>query len=112
MPIKDQVAERARIDRIRRMERCLDKSGKAFDKMAKALAEYEAVQSDFKRLCDYYQGPKWMEDFEADEQKKLPENLKRGVLSEDAVYDLLTRNHELTSRMLKIIAKNVEEHRG
>ena len=108
---RETLAERARLDRIKRMERSLEKSKKAFDKMAKALTEYENAQGDFKKLCDYYQS-KWMEDYEADEQGLLPKDLKRGVLSEDAVYDLMTENHDLTARMLKVIAKNVEEHRG
>jgi len=43
-----------------------------------------------KILIDYYEGPLWREDFEADEAGKLPKDLKRGVLSEDAVYNLLT----------------------
>ena len=32
---------------------------------------------------------KWQKDFEADEQGKLPESLKRGVLSEDGLWNLL-----------------------
>ena len=33
--------------------------------------------------------------FALDEKGKLPKELKRGVLSEDAIYDLLERNKEL-----------------
>ena len=33
--------------------------------------------------------PEYQEDFEADERGELPKDLKRGVLSEDALYDLL-----------------------
>ena len=34
-------------------------------------------------------------DFELDEEGKLPADLKRGVLSEDGIYNLLERNSEL-----------------
>jgi len=38
----------------------------------------------------YYNSPQWRKDFEADEAGKLPKDLKRGVLSEDGIYDLLS----------------------
>ena len=36
-----------------------------------------------------------------DEAGKLPKDLKRGVLSEDAVYDLITDHEHLLERMEK-----------
>ena len=50
-----------------------------------------------------------MEDFEADEQGLLPTGLKRGVLSEDAVWDLLTDNRELLARLLEVAAESIRE---
>ena len=97
-----------RIERIAEMERCLDASREALDALEKAFSEYEAVQKDYRRLCGYYSSIRWMEDLEADEAGKLPENLKRGVLSEDAVYDLITDSHDLAVRMLKTISAAME----
>ena len=37
----------------------------------------------------YYTGADWKQDFADDEAGLLPETLKRGVLSEDRLYDLL-----------------------
>ncbi len=51
-----------------------------------------------------------MKDFEADEAGKLPEGLKRGVLSEDAVYDLIIEHHELMARISIILANAIETH--
>lgn len=100
------------IDRIKRMEKCLEESSKAISKMKKALSDYEKAQGSYKKLCDYYGSSKWLEDYEDDENGKLPKNLKRGVLSEDLVYNLITENHDLTTRLLKIITKNVEGNRA
>ena len=97
-----------RIQRIREMERCLDVSRKAVDALAEAFAAYEAAQKDYKKLSDYYGSTQWMKDYEADEAGRLPADLKRGVLSEDAVYDLITDNHDLAVRMLKVITKALE----
>ncbi|MDT3357162.1 MAG: DUF4298 domain-containing protein [Bacteroidota bacterium] len=40
-------------------------------------------------LREYYESGLWREDFEADEQGKLPRLMKRGVLSEDGLWNLL-----------------------
>lgn len=40
-------------------------------------------------LSDYYSSPEWKLDFAADESGRLPKELKRGVLSEDGLYNLL-----------------------
>ena len=45
-------------------------------------------------LTSYYESGQWLQDFEADERGELPKNLKRGVLSEDGVYNLLSEFKE------------------
>lgn len=46
-----------------------------------------------RRILDnYYTSGQWQEDYEADEEGRLPEDLKRGVLSQDALYELLTND--------------------
>lgn len=37
----------------------------------------------------------WKEDFAMDEAGEFPDRLKRGVLSEDGIYNLLERNKEM-----------------
>ncbi len=44
-----------------------------------------------QQLSDYYGSPAWKRDFAADEAGRLPKDLKRGVLSQDGIYDLLER---------------------
>ena len=43
-----------------------------------------------KELTDYYFGGQWLLDYQADERGELPADLKRGVLSEDGVWNLIT----------------------
>ena len=40
-------------------------------------------------LRDYSTGGQWLLDYEADERGELPEDLKRGVLSQDGLWNLL-----------------------
>ena len=51
-----------------------------------------------------------MKDYEADEAGELPKDLKRGVLSEDAVYDLITENNALRIRMMKLLTQAMEQN--
>ena len=40
-------------------------------------------------LRDYYTGGQWLEDYEAEERGELPADLKRGVLSQDGLWNLM-----------------------
>ena len=42
-----------------------------------------------RELMDYYFGGQWLLDYEADGRGELPPELKRGVLSEDGVWNLI-----------------------
>ena len=78
----------ARTDRITRMEALFDRV------QADLAAGVSPDPEDLRELTDYYESPLWREDFEADEQGLLPQGLKRGVLSEDGLYNLLDRLRE------------------
>ena len=78
-----------RIEHIARMEKILDQSSAAVAGVFEAMQAYRAILPELKELSDYYTSPQWLADFEADEAGLMPEGLKRGVLSEDAVCSLL-----------------------
>ena len=44
-----------------------------------------------RELRDYYENGQWLRDYEADERGELPATLKRGVLSQDGLWDLLNK---------------------
>ena len=66
-----------RIERVERYERLFDEAVASPDPEKLRLLEA------------YYTSGEWREDYEADERGELPPDLKRGVLSQDALYDLL-----------------------
>ena len=78
-----------RIERIIYMESLLDKSTEVIGRLEQALKDFDALQPDIAELEAYYTSPQWRKDFEADEAGKLPKDLKRGVLSEDGVWNVL-----------------------
>ena len=54
----------------------------------------EAAAAIQAGLEEYYTSGEWREDYEADEAGLFPVDLKRGVLSQDGVYDLLEQLHQ------------------
>ena len=94
------------IERIRHMEQILDTSSEAFSSLAAAMEQYQTILPSLQELAEYYSSPLWRADFEADEAGMLPADLKRGVLSEDAVYDLLCSHSHLIKELKTIIEKN------
>ena len=42
-----------------------------------------------RELIDYYTGGQWLLDYEAEERGELPPDLKRGVLSQDGLWNLM-----------------------
>lgn len=100
---------KVQIERIKKMESYLDEAGAAITELAEAMDRYEKVQSKYYKLENYYGSTKWIDDFEADEAGKLPADLKRGVLSEDAVYDLITDHGALMARMQRAVLRSIEK---
>lgn len=80
-----QINLTQRIERVCRMEQC-------FNALRDALMRNAWNESEREKLLElrqYYENGEWLSDYEADEKGCLPPDLKRGVLSQGAVYNLL-----------------------
>ena len=87
------------IERIIRMEQILDEATEAVSYMAEALEKYQGIRGHLQQLIAYYDSEQWRQDFDDDTAGKLPSDLKRGVLSEDAVYNFLSEHNELIEQL-------------
>ena len=85
--------------RIRKMERHLNRASAALKRLSSALDKYDEAKADIAALTSYYASDEWKQDFTADEAGRLPKHLKRGVLSEDGIWNLLEEHRELQERM-------------
>ena len=89
--VKEECRLQKRIARIKEMERI-------FDRLQEAGAVYVGADPDlsaqFAMLIEYYESPQWRDDYEADERGELPQDLKRGVLSQDGIYNFLCEIEE------------------
>ena len=86
------------IERIVQNEELLDEATAVLERFEEALELFGSVQQKIKELDRYYGSEEWRKDFEDDETGQLPKDLKRGVLSEDGIYDILTKNELLLKR--------------
>ena len=91
------------IERIQQMECCLDRASQAVMRLSAALDEYADAQDALRQLSDFYGSDLWKHDFATDSAGLLPSDLKRGVLSEDAVWNLLEDVSELKERMANLL---------
>lgn len=87
MTKEQEIIERS-ISRIVRMEHDLDAVLEALSFQGKDSDP--EIGERMMRLSAYLDSGQWLEDYRLDEEGKLPADLKRGVLSEDTLYNLLT----------------------
>lgn len=87
-----------RIDRIIRMESCFDTISQAIHNGVDIIKD-SLLKTMLDELVSYYESDLWLSDYEADERGEIPQDLKRGVLSQDGVYNLLI---EINKSLLKM----------
>ncbi|MBQ4034500.1 MAG: DUF4298 domain-containing protein [Paludibacteraceae bacterium] len=81
-------------ERIEQMEALFDKSNEVLEQLKQSVGAFLSIQPTIEELANYYSSD-WRTDFEADEKGKLPAGLKRGVLSEDGLWELLEEYQRL-----------------
>lgn len=87
------------IRRIEEMEAIYDRACRAFSAPEPAVASYPSLEGDLRRLEAYYTGGLWLQDYLDDEAGRLPGDLKRGVLSQDGINDLLDKEMKILSAL-------------
>lgn len=83
-------ADNERLQRIIKMERYFDELLEDNFKNSELLRTSKILQDKINALKEYYQSGVWLEDYECDERGELPKNLKRGILSQDSLYDFFS----------------------
>ena len=87
VPAVYSVALDEAVRRVSYMERLMDEVLSAQKDTNRTWPWYRMRQ--LRILEDYYENGLWRMDYETDEKGLLPRGLKRGVLSQDGLYDLL-----------------------
>lgn len=77
------------IVRVTEMEHNFDEILAAKAMKSDSFLHDPVIKEKLTKLINYYENGQWLRDYESDERGELPAGLKRGVLSQDAVYDLI-----------------------
>lgn len=99
------MEQKARIERISLMEDRYDEVTRVLAALEEAVDEYEDFKSEIDALKEYMASGQWKEDYEADKAGQLPSGLKRGVLSQDALYNLLNDADQIVARARKVLGE-------
>lgn len=81
---------KTKIERIQKMELLFDFALKAIKEVPLHHHEFTNLEEAINLLANYYTSNEWKQDYANDEAGLLPKELKRGVLSEDGIWNLLT----------------------
>ena len=84
---KEEV--RVIISRVTQMEQYMDEVMEKLEKSPESIKDNEKVKAKIVELENYQESGQWLLDYGYDERGELPASLKRGVLSEDMLYNLL-----------------------
>jgi hypothetical protein len=93
---EDSICKLLQVERIKWMEQ---RFNKAIATMKDGSAvSLKAIKKDVAELSKYFGSELWKQDFAADEAGNLPADLKRGVLSEDGIWNLLSEYREIQKK--------------
>lgn len=94
-----ETKDKKRLKKIAEMEELLNSLDAVTAEMEEQFEKWLAMQKDYDRLADYYHSDQWMDDHEDSNKGVIPKGMPQGVLSEDAVYNLMIRQRELAREM-------------
>ncbi len=94
---EDAICKLLQIERIKWMEQRFNRVLVAIKDGA--AVSLKAVKEDVVELSKYYGSELWKQDFAADEAGILPSDLKRGVLSEDGIWNLFSDYREIQKKI-------------
>lgn len=89
-------------ERITKFETILNTFDGKIEAIEELLGFFETHHSEFLALMEYYYSKDRQEDLAKEDAGALPQDLPRGVLSEDAIYNLFTDYRRVSLQMLEV----------
>ncbi|MBQ7862982.1 MAG: DUF4298 domain-containing protein [Lachnospiraceae bacterium] len=83
------------VSRVQQMEQYMNEVAEALRNAPNKLKNSVELCKKIAALTDYMDSGQWLSDYEADERGELPKDLKRGVLSQDGLYNLICEIEEM-----------------
>ena len=93
---------------ITEMENILDEHQQKLEELNRLLDFFEQHHEEYDRLVKYYYSEQRSKDLEDDENHLIPDTLKRGVLSEDGIYNFMLDHYDTGVRMMETALKMIK----
>lgn len=90
------------VERIEHMEERLERLNDFLRRAEEVLKGAHQAAEDADLLSEYLESSEWKEDLALDENGELPAGLKRGVLSEDGIWNSIELYRELKDEIRTI----------
>ncbi|MGI6214467.1 MAG: DUF4298 domain-containing protein [Christensenellales bacterium] len=97
-------------EQVIKFEKILNNSEETLKALNKALDAFEANQPDYLALKKYYLSEEYRKDVDISNNSNEYKDIACGVLSEDAVYNLIGESFHTYIRMLELATKFLKEH--
>ncbi|MBZ2387463.1 DUF4298 domain-containing protein [Anaerococcus murdochii] len=79
------------------------------EKVNELLDKLENDRKDFNKLVEYYYSDQFKKDYDDSNQGKIDSSINQGILSEDAIYDLMGDDYYLALRFLDLANKMIQQ---
>lgn len=86
-----------------------EKYGELIGKINNILDELEENREDFDKLVEYYYSEQFQKDYDDSNQGKIDSDINQGILTEDAIYDLMGDDYYLALRFLDLANKMIQQ---
>ena len=88
-------------EHITKMEEIMDTEAEKLAQL-NALLDYFTQNADrYQSLVNYYYSDQRSQDLEDDAAGRIPQTLKRGVLSEDGIWNLMGEHYDTAMQMME-----------
>ncbi|WP_276885686.1 DUF4298 domain-containing protein [Anaerococcus lactolyticus] len=77
-------------------------------KVNEILDKLENDREDFDKLVEYYYSDQFQKDYDDSNEGKIDSSINQGILTEDAIYDLMGDDYYLALRFLNLANKMIQ----
>ena len=98
------------IEKVKEYQDIYDKHLSTINQVQKSLKLLKKSQKEYKKLLDYYYSEQFTKDFDDSNTFPIPDGMDLGILSEDAIFDLIGENYNLGIELMEIGLKIIKDN--
>ncbi|WP_394271557.1 DUF4298 domain-containing protein [Anaerococcus nagyae] len=89
-------------EHIKEYTKIYEEHQKLLEDLSKSLKDFKDHQKELEKLEKYYYSEDFIKDHDASNKGEIPDDINQGILTEDAIYDLLGDNYYMARELLDL----------